>query len=58
MILREPKQRNLELSDEELSGHAKMRRLLADLSGQDPEALRELGTIDYRNVGELVNSFL
>ena len=58
LTLQEPRQRDLELSDEELSGHAKVRRLLAGLSERDPDDLRELSLIDYRNLGELVNAFL
>lgn len=58
LILREPRQGSLELADEESGGHAKMRRLLADISEQSPDDLRKLGALDYRNLSGLVGSFL
>ena len=58
LTLREPRQGSLELADEESGGHAKMRPLLADLSEQSPDDLRNLGALDYRNLSELVGSFL
>lgn len=59
LSLREPTVADMERADEAGStGHAKMIRLLADLSGHAPDDIRKLCTADYRDMSELVNAFL
>ena len=58
ITLRRPRVRDIERLDKLTGDTRRSVTLLSDLSGQPPEAIREIDAGDFKKLGEVVQDFL